>query len=436
MALPSRAPADSGARMSSTPPGMLLTPVARWSALFILFLVTTSSYFDYYVLSVVLEPIKREFAVSDTLLGLLGGFSFAALYSVTAVPVARWADRGNRRTIITVALVGWSVMTALGGLARSFWQLVVARVGVGMVEPGAVPPAQSLVADYFPPERRGTASSLLNAGSAAGYLVGIGLGGYIAARLGWRMAFVIAGLPGLVLAAVVRFVVPEPRTRLGFPTEATQEGWRQSLQHLRHNRTYVAALAGASLYTIFSFGSGIFLPSFMLRDLHATLAQISGAWAIAISAATLIGSIVGGRLVDALVKRDIRWYGWLPAVACALGAPLYWAALATHSVELFIALDFVAELILAIGLSVSFAIAHTVCGSVRRTQAIALLQLSFMLVGAGFGPLVAGALSDLLYSISGESSLRYSLLIMVSVLLPAAAAFYRSGCTLPGDVED
>jgi len=435
MAMPSQAPADFGARTPSNPPAVLLSPVARWISLLILFLVTTSSYFDYYVLSAVLEPIKREFRVSDTLLGLLGGFSFAALYSVTALPIARWADRGNRRTIITVALAGWSVMTALGGLAQSFWQLVVARIGVGMVEPGAVPPAQSLVADYFPPERRGTASAFLNAGSAAGYLVGIGLGGYIAARFGWRMAFVMAGLPGLVLAVVVRFVLVEPRTQLGFPLETRQESWHTSLQQLRRNRTYVAALAGASIYTIFSFGSGVFLPSFMLRDLHATLAQISGAWALAISAATLIGSIVGGWLVDALVKRDIRWYGWLPALACALGAPIYWVTLASRSVDLFIALDFVAELILAIGISVSFAVAHAVCGSARRTQAIAILQLSFMLVGAGFGPLVAGALSDLLSPISGESSLRYSLLIMVSVLLPAAVAFYRSGCTLPGDLE-
>jgi MFS family permease len=413
----------------------LLSPARRWASLAILFLVTTSSYFDYYVLSIVLEPIKREFGVSDTLLGVLGGFSFALLYSVTALPIARWADRGNRRTIITVALIVWSVMTAAGGFARTFWQLALARAGVGMVEPGAVPPSQSLVAEYFPPERRGTATALLNAGSAAGYLVGLGLGGWIAAAYGWRAAFICAGLPGLLLAVVVHFTLVEPRRELGFPIPSAQsENWHTSLRLLCRKRTFVLTLIGASVYTIFSFGVAMFLPSFMVRDLHATTAQISGVWATMISVASLVGSVAGGRIADALSTRHLGWYAWLPAVACAVGAPLYWAALATHSVAGFISLDFAAELILALGISVSFAPVHAVCGSERRTQAIAILQLSFILIGAGVGPLVAGGLSDLLSAAPGIDGLRSALHVMVWFLLPAALAFYGAGRVLPREI--
>jgi len=414
----------------------LLSPARRWVSLAILFFVTTSSYFDYYVLSIVLEPIKREFHVSDTLLGVLGGFSFALLYSVTALPIARWSDRGDRRTIITASLVVWSLMTTACGFAHSFWQLAIARVGVGMVEPGAVPPSQSLVVEYFPPERRGTATSLLNSGSAAGYLFGLGIGGWIAAAHGWRAAFIWAGLPGLLLAIVVRFGLAEPRRYLGFPVAGPQsESWSESLALLRRKRTFVYTLIGASVYTIFSFGVAMFLPSFMIRDLHATTAQISGIWAVAIGIASLLGAMIGGRVADALSKHDIRWYAWLPGAACALGAPLYWAALGAHSVAVFIGIDFAAEFVLALGIAVSFAPVHAVCGSPRRTQAIALMQLSFILVGAGLGPFVAGALSDLMSAARGVDSLRMPLLIMVLFLVPAAAAFYMAGRALPQEWE-
>ena len=423
-------------RLDAGPAGSLLSPARRWLSLAILFLVTTSSYFDYYVLSIVLEPIKQEFQVSDTLLGVLGGISFALLYSVTALPIARWADRGNRRTIITIALVCWSLMTAAGGCARSFWQLAVARLGVGMVEPGAVPPSQSLVTDYFPPERRGTATALLNAGSAAGYLVGIGVGGYIAAAYGWRMAFICAGLPGLLLAILVRFALVEPRCQLGFPTAGAQsESWSASLVKLRRKRTFVLVLIGTSVFTIFSFGVMMFLPSFLMRDLRATTAQISGTWAMSIAIANLVGSLIGGRLADALSKNDVRWYAWLPGLACALGAPLYWAALAANTVAGFIVFDCAAEFTLALGMSVSFAPVHAVCGSLRRSQAIAIMQLSFILIGAGIGPLVAGGLSDLLTATRGVASLRPALLFMVLFLVPAAAAFYAAGHSLPHELE-
>jgi predicted MFS family arabinose efflux permease len=163
---------NTSALLDSTPAWGLYTPLQRRLFLAILFLVTASNYFDYYVLSVLIEPIKREFDVSDTMLGILSGVCFSLVYSITAFPIARWADIGNRRTIITVALAGWSLMTAACGFAQSFAQLALARFGAGMVEPGALPPSTSLIADYFPPERRATATTMLvNGASAVGWLV-------------------------------------------------------------------------------------------------------------------------------------------------------------------------------------------------------------------------------------------------------------------------
>lgn len=426
----------SGDASNSRQPWLLYTSKQRWLFLAILFWITTSSYFDYYILSVVLDPIKAEFRVSDTMLGLLSGFTFAILYAIAALPISRWSDYGNRRTVLTLALAGWSVLTAVCGFAQSFLQLAAARFGLGLVEAGAVPPAQSLIADYFPPERRATASAVLTAGSAAGYLIGVSLGGYVAATAGWRAAFLVVGTPGIILAVAVRLILPEPREQLGFPAVGAEaESIRQAILRLR-KRSFFWALTAISVYTIFSFGINIFLPSYMIRTLHASLAVVSVTWGLAISVANLIGALVGGWLGDVLSRRDIRWYAWLPALTCALAAPLYWFALAAGRLWSFIVLDFFAELVVGLGISICFATIHAVCGGRRRTMAIALVQLSFMVIGCGLGPLIAGMLSDGLRGQYGDDSLRYSLVVLVAFLLPAAAAFYFSARTIPIDLEE
>ena len=420
----------------SIAPWSLYGAPQRWLFLALLFLVVTSSYFDSYILSVVLDPIKREFNVSDTALGLLGGFSYSIVYAVTAIPLARWADRGNRCTLIALALAGWSVITAACGFARSFAQLVLARFGLGLVQPGAMPPAQSLVADYFPPDRWGIASAVLNVGSAAGYLFGVVIGGLVAAKFGWRMAFIIAGAPGIVLAFLVKGLLKEPRVHRGFPPggvqgETMSAAWRALLK----KRSFRLCLIAISEFVIFASGLNIFVPSFMIRTLGASLTQVSLTWGIAISIASLAGAVIGGTASDALGRKDIRWYAWLPAIACAGAAPFYWLALNVHGLWSFIAFDFIAELTVNTGVAVCFAPIHAVCGSARRAMAISFVQVSFMLVGFGFGPFATGAMSDAFGAVFGADGLRYSLIAMVAFLVPAALAFYRTGAAMPADLE-
>ena len=403
-----------------------------------LFLVTTANYLDYFIVAVLLEPIKREFQVSDTLLGLLSGFCFAFIYALAALPIARWADRGNRRTVITAALGVWSAMTVVCGFTQSFWQLAAARFGVGLAEPGAMPAAQSLVADYFPPERRATATTALAGGaSAVGWLVGIGAGGYVAATHGWRAAFLMAGVPGLVLSVVARMVLAEPRsTSKAFRLQQPAESFGNSLSRLLRKRSFLLLLAGLSTYTTFSYGVTVFAPSFMIRSLHTTLEQVSMPWGIAICVSNILGALIGGRLADRLSVRDVRWNAWLPALACLLALPLYALALSTHQVWTFIAIEFAAELILSVGIPVTFAAVLPICGEHRRSTANAILYCAMVLIGATLGPFLSGALSDVFTATKAGDSLRYSLLLMCGFLVPAAILYGLCAPALPNDVEN
>jgi predicted MFS family arabinose efflux permease len=403
-----------------------------------LFAVCASSYFDQSVLSVVLDPIKQEFHVSDTMLGLLSGFCFSLVYALSGLPIARWADRGNRLTVITCALTCWSIATALCGVSHSFWQLALARFGLGVAEPGALPPAQSLAADYFPAEQRATAVAILTqGGSAVGWLAGVALGGYLAAIYGWRAAFVFAGVSGLLVALLVKLCLSEPRTHRGFmQAPEVTESLGQVFARLRAKRSFVLLIIGMSTYSVFSFGVTTFLPSFMMRSLNASLAQASVTWGIAIALANLFGAVAGGWFGDRLSRSDVRWYAWLPALACALTLPLYAFSLCAHNLSAFIERDFVAELILSMGVSPIFAAAHVVCGSQRRATAIAVLFLFITLIGSGFGPLIAGWLSDVFSSKFGIESLRYSLMAMLLFLIPAGVAFYSTSHAMFKDAED
>jgi len=418
-------------------PWILYTSSQRYSFLAVLFLVSASNAFDRNIISVLLEPIKQEFHASDTMLGLLSGFCFALFYALFGMPVARWADRGNRRTVITLALALWSLMTVFCGLAQTFGQLAFARVGVGAGESGAIPPAQSLIADYFPPQRRASAIGIFTAATTAGYLLGVGVGGYIAAKYGWRTAFLMAGLPGLALALVTRFALAEPRLRLGFPSQrANFESVGETLARLYAKRGFLYALAGFILYTFVAFGALLFIPSFLIRTLHVPLAQVSVSYGAVAAAASVIGSLGGGWLADRLGRRDIRWLAWLPAAACALAGPIFVLALSVHHFRSFLALAFCALMLVTGGLPPGFAAIHAVCGSRRRATAIAIVLFSSTLFGGGFGPLIAGAISDALSAVYGADGLRYSLMLMLSLLLATGALFYLFGRTMPADVED
>jgi MFS family permease len=367
----------------------------------------------------------------------LSGVSFAVIYAFSALLLARWADRGNRRTLMTVTLTGWSLMTAVGAWVTSFWQLALARFGVGVFEPGAIPTGQSLVCDYFPPDRRATAVTVLTGGGTAfGWLVGIGLGGYIAATHGWRAAFLIAGLPGIALALLVRCAIPEPRSKLGFPRAAgREEGFVQAVGRLRGKRSYVWLLTAQVFYCIFAYGIWAFAPSFIVRSFDTTLDRVSLPWGAVIASANILGAFIGGMIANRLSARDLRWLTWMPALAIAFALPVYCVAFQATHLWTFVAVQFVAELILAAGFPVNAVAMMAICGSARRSTAVAFTLSLSVLIGASLGPFLSGAISDLFNPTAGIESLRRALTAMCFFLIPASGMFVLAGRFMRQDLE-
>jgi MFS family permease len=434
----SGAGAAFAAEPDATPslPCTLYSQRQQWLMLALLFLVSACSYLDRHIVSVLLEPIKREFGVSDTLLGLLTGFAFVIFYVSLGVPLARWADRGDRRLVVTASLAVWSAFTVLCGFAGSFWQLALARVGVGAGEAGALPASQSLIADYFPKEKRGIALAVFMSSATVGYLVAFVGGTAIAATYGWRITLIAVGLPGLVLALFTYFFLAEPRKVLGLSRGSqAQQSIVQVFSVLWRKRSYAWVLAGAASYGIVAYGAGVFYPSFIVRSLGVSLQEVGLTYG-ATSAATALGAmIVGGWLADRLGRRDVRWHAWLPALSCAFSMPFLIAALLVNTYTMFLIIGGVGGIALGLGLPSMFIALHAVCGSSRRSIAVAIFTFTISLIGAGLGPLITGSLSDWFAPQFGSDSLRYSMVFCTCFLAVAAWAFYQCGRAMPQDIE-
>jgi predicted MFS family arabinose efflux permease len=415
----------------------LYRPRQRWFYLAILFLVCLSNYIDRNVMSVLIEPIKTEFKVSDAMMGLLTGFAFAAFYAVLGIPVARLADRGDRRKVITVSLVVFSIMTMLCGFARSFWLLALARTGVGAGEAGAIPPAQSLIADYFPPAQRSRALATYMSSATVGYVLAFSVGAWLAENYGWRAAFIALSAPGLLLAAVTFLGLSEPRHR--FPAAAgapAQEPFTATLAALFSKPSYVSLNIAIVLYFLVAYGVLTWYPAYMGRVLHLKLSQIGGVFGAISALSTLLGTLGGGWLTDALAKRDPRWTARLPGAILIASFPLFEIGLASDDVRVFLATYFITGLGIGAAVPAMFTVLHRICGSGRRSIAVAIVFFLSNLLGLGFGPLITGALSDRFSAAFGQIGLRYALMTAVITVIPCGAALWMTSRTLTQDAED
>lgn len=399
----------------------LYTPARRVLFLTILFLVATSSVVDRIIISVLLEPIKNEFHVSDAALGLLGGLAFTLLYATLGIPIARWADRGNRVQLITLALSVWSVMTVLCGMVGSFAQLVLARVGVGAGEAGAMPPLQSLVADYFPPTQRARAIGALATAPAIGFLIGLSLGSQLIGAYGWRLTLIIFGLPGLIVALLVWFVLDEPRRSAVKTAQAKPESFWDSIRDLAMNRSYRLLLVVTILHQIIGSGTSMFVPSHMVRVLHKPIAEAGMLYGAVTAVSVLVGSLGGGALCDGLVRRDGRWLAWFPAIGFSLAVVPFCGSFLVDDFTTFLILNAVGAMPIFAAVPALYAAVHAVCGNSRRATAIAVVLFFGSLIGSGLGPVLTGALSDLFTAAYGPAGLRYALALVLALVIPAAA---------------
>jgi MFS family permease len=395
-------------------------------ALALLVLLYIVNYIDRQVLSVLLEPIKRDLGASDTAMGLLSGLAFALFYTTAGVPIARFADRGSRRSVIVWGVVVWSAMTAVCGLARNFWQLAAARVGVGIGEAALNPAAHSLISDYFPAERRATALAIFNMGGNVGVMLGFIAGGFIGETLGWRTAFMVVGLPGLALALFTRFALWEPPRGIGDGLRAATVGsaaddaptFREVATFMLSQRTFVHVSLASAFYVFAAYGFTIWGASFLIRVHGLSLTETGVAMGLVQGIGGGLGTFLGGFLTDRFGRGDARALTFVPALGGLLSAPLLLLFLFAPSSNLALAGYAPAMVFSVFFVGPSYSVVQGLARVRMRAQAAALVLLTMNLIGLGIAPLVVGALNDALTARFGDEAIRYSLLVA------AAASFW------------
>ena len=415
----------------------------RRSVVWLLMLVYTLNFMDRQVMSVLLPAVQAEFHVSDSLAGLLHGAAFAIFYVTLALPIARWADVGPRVRIIAFAMVLWSVATTLCGFARSFSQLFLARIGVGVGEAGCSPAAYSLLAGYYGPAERSGALAIYAAGIPLGSALGFIGGGLIAQAYGWREAFWVFGVPGVLLALVVASYVREPPRG---PAVRLQPAISVVLTELRVRPSFWHATLGTSLLAAAGFAAATWLPSFLVRS-HGMSVGAVGAALAALTLTAVPASIIAGRVADRWVKRDRRFHVWLPALALLVAAPFSVAGLllpagqvsalglAVPNVVLIMLLFVAPTAASAIYAGPVLAAVQTMTPESLRATTTAIFLFVTNLIGLGLGPVFVGMLSDTFKASAGVNSLRWALLVTVSLNVWAAAHYWRAARYLEADLD-
>jgi predicted MFS family arabinose efflux permease len=413
------------------------SPRYRSVVLAMLVLVYAFNFIDRQILGILAVPIKADLSLTDTQLGLMGGFAFALFYTALGIPVAMLADRSNRTRILTVALVLWSTMTAVCGFAQTFWQLFLARVGVGVGEAGGVAPSYSLVADYFPPHQRARALGVYSFGIPIGSALGIVFGGFIAHWIDWRTAFIIVGVAGGLIAPVFKLVVREPpRGRYdGALGAGRSASFREVMRVLLAKRSFWGISFGAAASSMMGYGAFFWLPSFFVRSHGMTLVDASLYYGAILLVGGIAGIWLGGWLADRFGATRRRVYALIPAIAFIATLPCYIGAVTTNSLTVSFVLFLVPTALGLVWLGpVLSAIQHIVPPGMRATASAIFLFVN-NLIGIGLGSVALGVLSDALSARYGADSLRYAILAGTVLYLVAAALFLVSAKRLERDWE-
>lgn len=401
----------------------LLRPAYRNSVLGLVVIGFALNFLDRQILSILMQPIKVELGISDTALGFLSGLAFALFYALIGVPLARVADRRSRRTIMAVSMAVWSAATALCGLAQNFVQLALARFGVGVGEGGFTPAGMSLLSDYFPKERRGTALGLVNTGPMIGTMLGLIIGGVALEHLGWRGAFMVAGIPGVIFALVFYFVVKEPWRGMadGVRTEPKpQPAFWSGVGSLWVNRAYRYLALGSAMSAFGLYGLSIWMPSFLMRAHEMAPRQVGLYLGPVIGVIGALGMVAGGWLTDQLGKRNVGAPLLLPAAASVLAIPPLMAALYVPSSQLAVAFYAVAYFMSVIWVAPTFSLIQVLMPLNMRATGTAWKLLLTNLVGLGLGPQMVGILSDMFGATTDGQSLRMAMTVGgLTLLIPA-----------------
>jgi MFS family permease len=393
------------------------------------------------ILAASLQAIKREFGASDFQLGMLTGLPFALFYSTMGIPIAAWADRSSRRNVLALAVAAWSGMTALCGMSVNFAMLFASRIGTAVGEAGGSPPSHSLISDYFPKLARGTAFSIFALAVPIGTSLGAAIGGWGNQRLGWRATFMIVGIPGILLALLVRFTVVEPprgyadHVSLRGATAAAP-GMAEVLRFLWARPSFRHMSLATALHSVVWYAGGAFNNAFLQRSHHMTAGQ-AGYWISLFAAVGGIGTFLGGYSADRLSTRmqDRRWYLWVPGLATLISVPFQFLAYLAPGLAVALPAFAVMMAMAAVFFGPSFAMTQALATLRMRSVATSVLLFVQTLIGQGIGPSVAGFISDRLAASAGAASLRYALVIVGLVNVWAAAHYVWGARSLRQDLE-
>lgn len=404
---------------------MPLPPTRAYSryVLGIMFLLTALNVMDRQVLAALAEPVKAEFGLSDSIMGVLLGSAFGFAHVVAMVPAGRLADRGSRRNVLASGLFLWSGLTAMTGLAAAAWHLFATRIGVAMAETVGSGPAQSLLSDYFPVERRAAALSIHASGGTLGAMVGAALGAAIGQAFGWRWAFVFFGLPGLLLALVLWMTVREPERGAadGVTETEASPSIREVLVALGRLHTFRHLLVAGSLNCIANYALLGWAVAAMMRGHDLTLAEAGARVGVHVMLFSALGVIAAGLVTDRLGRRDLRWYLWWPGIASAGAFPFLAAFLLLPDPRLAFLVAIPGAFLNTMWVGTFNATVQLLAKpSMRATAAAIFLMITSGLIGQGIGPPAVGFLSDALAPTYGNDSLRYALTAAIAASLWAA----------------
>ncbi|MDX9998288.1 MAG: MFS transporter [Phenylobacterium sp.] len=407
----SAAASDTG--IAPQPPGY------RKYAMGLLLAIYMVNFLDRQVVNILAEPIKNDLKLTDTQIGMMGGLAFAIFYTFLGVPIARLAERKNRPMIIGTAVAIWSGMTALCGIAQNFFQLILFRVGVGVGEAGCTPPAHSLITDYVPKEKRASALAFYSMGTPLGGLLGLIMGGLIADAYGWRAAFFVAGVPGILFALLAFFTLKEPRKQLSEEfkrTQAAQPTFGETMKVLATKRTFWFISFAAAIKAFIGYGHAPFTASFFLRNHTEEVAELASffgatlgfnlqslgflslALGLMSGTAGAAGSLLGGWLADKFGAKDLRAYMVAPAIASLLTIPIYITAVTVDSAVLALCILVINGLLGTIWYGPVYGTAQSIVPPQMRATTAAILLFIINLIGLGLGPVAVGALSDAIAS--------------------------------------
>ena len=405
--------------------------------LFILAIVLAFNLVDRLALGLVLQSVKADLGLNDTQLGFLTGIAFAFFYATMGIPLARWADRGNRIALISITTALWSVAVALCGAVNSFLQMLTVRIAVAVGEAGTMPAAQSLIADHFERARRPKATAVFMLGGPLGVIIGYMAAGWLDQMFGWRMMFVLLALPGLVLAVLVGLTLREPRTLV--------RGGGQRVEHeqtisvcidLLRGRSFRHLLIGFSVLQFFNYGILQWQPTFFIRT-HDLGTGTLGAWfGLIYGVGGLIGTHLGGEIASRWASRDERLQLRVVAAAFVLfgvAKALLFIVPDYHAALAFLSFAVVGG---AMANAPLFATLQTLVPENRRATAVALILFSANLIGMGLGPVAIGVLSDWLMPSLGGDSLRYALALLCPGFLWSALHVWLAGRTIRVEIEN